>query len=217
MKPHKNRERPYVKPFLRVAMASLLSGLLAGCGFHLAGHQPLPPQLQKVYIQISNPYSVDVPPLQRALSQRLVRSGGSVVGNLSQAHAVLHLSNLTQARETVAIGPDGRALEYRLITSVDYSLEVGGKILLPAETQTVSSDYSFSTRQILAKEEEQSRLQAYIQDELAELILMRINAELTHPLPAVSTAAPVPAASVAPATAASVAASPEPTSPTSTR
>ncbi|TAM10314.1 MAG: hypothetical protein EPN72_00065 [Nevskiaceae bacterium] len=165
--------------------------LVAGCGFHLAGQHPLPEQLQSVYIDVENPYGVDVPPLQRALARRVVRSGGKIAPDLQTARSVLRLSHLTTAQETIAIGPDGRSLEYQLITSVDYTLAVNGKVLLPTETQTISSDYSFSTQQILAKEEEQSRLQRYIQDELAELILMRITAQLSQlPPPAGATAAP---------------------------
>lgn len=170
-------------------IVAVVAALLSGCGFHLAGQQPLPPQLRSVYIDLVNPYGVDVPPLQQALTRRITRSGGTVVSSLQQAHAVLRLSNLTLARETVAIGPDGRAQAYRLITGVDYALAVNGKIVLPPETQTISSDYSFNAQQILAKEEEQSRLEAYIQDELAELILMRIQAELTR-LPPPTAAAP---------------------------
>lgn len=174
-----------------VALAALLAVLLVGgCGFHLAGQHPLPAQLQSVYIDVEDPYGVDVPPLQRALARRIVRSGGTIAPNLQAARSVLRLSNLTLTQETVAIGPDGRSLEYQLITSVDYTLAVNGKVVLPTETQTISSDYSFSTQQILAKEEEQSRLQGYIQDELAELILMRVTAQLSHLAPPQPAATP---------------------------
>ncbi|HEX7382200.1 MAG TPA: LPS assembly lipoprotein LptE [Nevskiaceae bacterium] len=152
--------------------------LLSGCGFQLAGQQSLPPELRLVYVDLEDPYSVEAPPLLAALTRRITRSGGTVVASLPQAHSVLRLSNLNVSTEVAAIGPDGRALEYRLVTSVNYSLAVRGKPVTPVETQTVSSDYSFNAQQILAKEEEQQRLEGYTQDELAQLILLRVSAAL---------------------------------------
>lgn len=179
----------------------MMSVVLGGCGFHLAGRTPIPPQLQTVYIDFVDPYHVAVPPLQTDLVDRLTSSGAKVVPYPQQAKSILRLSNLTQSREAVAIGPDGRALEYRLITSVRYELASGEKVLLPPETQTVSGDYSFNAQQILAEEEEETRLEKYIQDELAELLLVRIQARLTHLSPPAATAPDAAAsAAVSPAT-----------------
>ena len=175
-----------------------LALLLGGCGLHLASRTPLPPQLKKIYIDYADAYRVDVPPLQAALAERLRRSGADVVASPQQARSILRLSHLTESRETAAIGPDGRALEFRLVTSVTFELASGGKVLLPPETQTASSDYSFNAGQILAKEEEATRLEKYIQGELADMILLRVNARLSHlshtDRPSVSTPhSPVPA------------------------
>jgi len=179
-----------------MVVVSAATLILAGCGFHLAGRTTVPPQLQTVYIDFVDPYHVDAPPLQSDLVDRLTNSGARVMAHPQQAKSILRLSNLTQTREVIAIGPDGRALEYRLITSVRYELASGGQVLLPPETQMVSSDYSFNAQQILAKEEEETRLEKYIQDELAELLLVRIQARLTH-LPPVPATVPAAAASAA--------------------
>jgi LPS-assembly lipoprotein len=42
----------------------------------------------------------------------------------------------------------------------------------------VSRDYFFNAQQVLAKEAEESRLRDYIQNDLAELILLRLEAVL---------------------------------------
>lgn len=186
----------HLRRWLHRPLILALAVFVGGCGFHLAGRSPVPPQLQTVYVDYVDPYHVGVPPLQREITDRLTRSGADVVSHPEQAKSILRLSNLTQARETVSIGPDGRALEYRLITSVSYELASQGKVLLPPETQTVSSDYSFNAQQILAKEEEEERLDKYLQDELAELLLLRIQARLTH-LPPPSVHAPSAPTSVA--------------------
>ena len=179
----------HLRRWLQRPLILAVAVLVGGCGFHLAGRTPVPPQLKAVYVDYVDPYHVGVPPLQNAITERLIRSGAKVVSQAQEAQSILRLSNLAQAREAVSIGPDGRALEYRLIVSVSYELASRGKVLLPPETQTVASDYTFNAQQILAKEKEKNRLEKYLQDELAELLLLRINARLTH-LPSGSEALP---------------------------
>lgn len=167
--------------------ASLLLGSLclgalplAGCGFHLVGNRPVPDGLKSVYVELIDPYHVTAPPLQTALQVRIARSGGQVKSSAEAADTVLRLSNLQEGREVLSIGPDGRAIEYRLQTRVSYSLLTSkGEVLIDPESQTVSRDYSFSAQQILPKEAEETRLRGYIQDTLAELVLLRVESALS--------------------------------------
>lgn len=162
-------------------LAPLCLALLpAGCGFHLAGDRPLPPALGSVYIELVDAYRVATPPLEAALQTRIVARGGVVKSDIEQANAVLRLSDLSETRETVALGPDGKAIEYRLVTRVTFELHSKGKELIPATAQGISRDYSFSVSEILAKETEEARLRNYMQDDLADLILLRIEAELSR-------------------------------------
>ncbi|MCK9384756.1 MAG: LPS assembly lipoprotein LptE [Nevskia sp.] len=159
--------------------------MLGGCGFRLAGSRPLPAQLQSVYVEAINPYQVTAPPLLTALQTRITRSGGAVKSKAEDAGVTLRLSDLQEARQVLSIGTDGRAIEYRLLTRVTFELiKNGGETLLAPETQTVSRDYSFSATQILPKEAEEARLRNYIQDELADLVLLRVESALLAPPPA---------------------------------
>lgn len=170
---------------LAAALAATLAVVLvAGCGFHLAGNRPLPPALNSVYVELIDPYHVTAPPLQTALQVRLARSGATVKSRPEDAETVLRLSDLAEGREVLSIGPDGRAIEYRLLTRVTYSLRsASGEVLIAPESQTVSRDYSFSAQQILPKEAEETRLRGYIQDSLAELVLLRIESALSKTNP----------------------------------
>lgn len=155
---------------------------LAACGFHPVGNRPLPKALRSVHVELIDPYRVTAPPVEEALKARIVRGGGEVRSKPDDAATVLRLTNLQEAQEVLSIGADGRAIEYRLVTRVTFEMRrvVDGRaeILIAPESQTVSRDYSFSAQQILAKEAEEARLRRYIQDELAERVLLRVEARL---------------------------------------
>lgn len=169
--------------------ALLLLLLLSACGFHLAGRRPLPETLAGVYVDLVTPYRVSKPPLESALHARLLRRGATVSSSLSEARTVLRLSDFTETRDVLSVDPFGKAVEYKLTTRVRYELLDGDRVLVPPDVLQVSRDYSFNAQEVLAKEAEEARLQAFIQDELAELLLLRLEAILSRPV-AVPAAAP---------------------------
>lgn len=152
---------------------------LAGCGFHWAGSRPLPPALSSVYIDVVTPYRVSKPPLEASLSSRLLRRGAKLSGTFGGARTILRITELTEGREVLSVDPFGKAVEYKLTTKLKYELIDSGRVVLTPDSIQVSRDYSFNAQQVLAKEAEEARLQAYMQDELAELLLLRIEALLT--------------------------------------
>jgi len=175
---------------MRVACAAV-AVLLAGCGFHWAGSRPLPPALTSVYIDVVTPYRVSKPPLESALSSRLLRRGARLTGSFGGARTILRVTELAESREVLSVDPFGKAVEYKLTTRVKYELIEGGTVVVPADTMQVSRDYSFNAQQVLAKEAEELRLQTFMQDELAELLLLRIEALLVA-APAAPAGAPPP-------------------------
>ena len=160
---------------MRAALAALVL-LLAGCGFHWAGSRVLPSQLSWVYIDVVTPYQVEKPPLESALRTRILRRGGVVSGDAGAARTVLRITDLTETREVLSVDPFGKAVEYKLTTRLKYELLEDNQPLVPEGVLRVSRDYSFNAQQVLAKEAEEARLQSFIQDELAELLLLRLEA-----------------------------------------
>lgn len=151
---------------------------LSACGFRLAGTRPLPADLQAVYIDVITPYSVAEPPLEAALLRLLQRRGARIVDSAGPGVAVVRLSELSEGREVLSLGADGKALEYQLITSVNYFVFSGDKPLVSPGTLRLTRDYGFNAQQVLAKEAEEERLREFIQAELAELLMLRIEAAL---------------------------------------
>lgn len=180
---------------MRPILVSVFVLLLAGCGFRLVGSGELAPELKTVYVEMPLGYRVSEPPLVTTLRARLTRRGAEVVSRAERSEVVLRLSGLDERRETLSIGADGKALEYRLSIAVRYDLLRGGVALLPGGNLTVSRDYSFQLDQILQKELEEQRLREYLQNELAELVLLRLETGLAAQRGALPVARVVPTTS----------------------
>jgi len=176
---------------LRVALAAAMA-LLAGCGFHFAGSRPLPPALTSVYIDVITPYSVTKPPVEAALRSRLLRRGARVTSTLGAARTILRITELRETREVLSVDPFGKAVEFKLTTRLGYEVAETGREPLAPDTLQVSRDYSFNAQQVLAKEAEEQRLQNFMQDELAELLLLRLETLLAAPPAAPEDVKPAP-------------------------
>lgn len=184
---------------MRLALLAGLSLLLAGCGFTLVGSRPLPPVLDRVFVDVEQPYQVSEPPVETALRARLGQRGANVVSKAEQAETRLRLWDLVERRETLSLGTDGKALEYRLVFSARYEVRRGERLLLAPELLSVSRDYSFQPNRILAKEAEEAQLREFLQGEMAELLLLRLEAGLkTVPLTPPAVVPLLPAAEPAP-------------------
>jgi LPS-assembly lipoprotein len=181
------------RALLHPCAALLLAGLLGGCGFHLAGSRPLPEALRVVYIDLVAPYRVSEPPVETALRALLQRRGAVVLSGASEDALYIRLSELEESRETLSVGSDGKVLEFSLTTRVRFEAFRGTQALVPADQIAVTRDLSFNVQQVLAKEAEEERLREFIQAEMAELLMLRLEAVLsrpTEPTAAIPDAAP---------------------------
>lgn len=182
----------------RTARAALilLVALLSACGFRLMGDRPLPELLDVVFIDVEAPYRVREPPVETHLRALLQRRGAKMRSRAEEGVTAIRIQDLTTVREVLSVGSDGKALEFLLRTTVTYRVERDGAVLVPNDFLEISRDFSFNADQVLAKDAEEARLRAYIQTELAELILIRLEARLGRiivPSPGVVPAAEVPA------------------------
>lgn len=152
----------------------LLSLTVVGCGFRLAGAGAVLNHVRVVYKQ---PYQVVPPPLIDALNMRL--SGGQE----SKKNARLVIHDIETVQRVAAISPvDGRATAYELTTTVHFDFLVDGEALLRDQALATRRVYSFDTSQRLAANRERQALQAAMQRDLADLILLRVDTVLDqHP------------------------------------
>jgi LPS-assembly lipoprotein len=177
---------------MRFFASGLLALLVAGCGFHPAGTRPLPDPLKRVRIDMVQPYRVSEPPVETALRDRLTRRGAIVETTDEEGVTLIRLSELKESREVLSVGADGKALEYELILRLKYEVRTGQQVWIPPSMIEARRDYSFNAQQVLPKEQEAERLREYLEDELAELLLLRIEATTAHAMqtPSPTTTAP---------------------------
>ncbi|MGH8444295.1 MAG: LPS assembly lipoprotein LptE [Solimonas sp.] len=164
--------------------------LLSACGFHLAGSQPLSSDLKKVYVDTITPYKVSEPPIEAQLRAILQRRGAAIANSPDSEITTIRLSQLNETREVLSIGTDGKAIEFRLVTRVHYEVFRGPTTLVTPGDLVATRDYSFEPTQVLAKEAEEQRLREFIQSQLAELLMLRIDAALTYHSATVAPPAP---------------------------
>lgn len=179
-----------------------LAVLLAACGFHAAGSRPLPESLKLVRIDMIAPYQVSEPVVESTLRARLAGRGAEVVEKTREDVTVIRLTNLREARDVLSVGADGKALEYELILRVNYEVRNGTRVLVPPDQIEVRRDYSFTADQVLPKEQEAARLREFLETEMAELLLLRIEtatARAPEPAPAIEAAPVVVAPAAEPA------------------
>ena len=172
-----------------------LALLLSACGFHLTGVRPLPEPLQRVFIDSTQPYRVSEPPVEGVLRGLLQRRGAEVLDSADAGVAVIKLSNITETRQVLSIGTDNKVLEYRVISTVSYQVFNGAKLLVPPDTLSLSRSYSYNPQTALAEEIKEARLREYMQKELAELLMLRLDSALT---PKADAPAGAPSATLAP-------------------
>lgn len=164
---------------MRRTLPLLLALLLTACGFRFVGDRPLPELLRRVHVDVIAPYRVMEPPIETHLRALLLRRGSKVLDRPVAGVTEIRLSQLETRREILSVGTDGKALEFALITRVQMDVRRDSAVLVPGLVIEVTRDFSFNAEQVLAKEAEEERLRRYLQTEIAELLLLRLEALLS--------------------------------------
>lgn len=197
----------------RLLTGVLLCAALTACGFHAAGTRPLPDPLKRVRIDLVAPYRVSEPPVETALRDRLIRRGAEVVKKEKgdEGVTVIRLSDLRESRDVLSVGADGKALEYELILRVRYEVRTGQHVWIPPSQMEARRDYSFNAQEVLPKEQEAERLREFLETEMAEMLLLRIEAATAKAVEEPAAVGPGAAPDAGPAASGAPATGPAPT------
>lgn len=162
--------------FLKLCLLVGLLLSLTACGFHLRGHEPLPPELHTLYLQSDNPYSA----FTKQLQQTLQSIGVVLVTDQQAAPLTLQVINETNGQQLTALGVGGRLATYILRANVTYALlDAHGRVLQPPQTVSTSRNFSTDANQVLGDLTVQSGLQQEMWRDLIYQLMNRLRARGT--------------------------------------
>jgi LPS-assembly lipoprotein len=143
--------------------------LLQGCGFHLQGSQQLTHTLANARL-VARDSQTD---FYSALRASLQRSGAQLDGPIEGAASIKIIDD--EATEKVlTVSARNIPTAFLLSYKVQFSVEYQGREILPAESHTVTREFSFDETAVLAKEREREVLQQALADDLAALVMRRL-------------------------------------------
>jgi LPS-assembly lipoprotein len=156
---------------LSPALALGLAALLAGCGFRLEGHTPLPKPLALSYVEAKDKQSDFVQGLRKAL----LAAGAHLTEESTRATAVVHVLEDTATPRVLSVSSADLPIEYEITYSVRISVTADGKDLLAPQQITARRDYAFDQYVTLAKDNESSILRAALAQDLVDITMRRLS------------------------------------------
>jgi LPS-assembly lipoprotein len=154
-----------MKKFLLFALFLTLSA----CGFHLRGINDV--ALQNLYIQDSG-----APSITRDIKRAIKSGGAKLVESPEQAQVSLELMSENSEKRILSLSSTGRVREYELLYNVVFRVRETGQELW-SEPQTVQQrrDFTYNDNQVLAKDNEEKRLNNDMRTDAIREIIRRVN------------------------------------------
>jgi LPS-assembly lipoprotein len=146
--------------------------LLASCGFHLQGRQPLPNAFEYTYVDTRDEQTDFVQDLRKAL----INSGATVIRTPGTSGATITVHKDELAEKILSVSARNIPTEYELTYKVEFSVTANGQPLIEHEEISATRDLSFDEAQLLAKEREQEILQEALARDLVALVMRRLAA-----------------------------------------
>ena len=143
---------------------------LAGCGFRLAGSDPLPAVMARPYLSLKDPYT----DFSREFEHQLKASGATLQLKREGATATVDVTKDLVEQRTLAVSAKNIPTEYELTYTVTFSVHGGDKELLAPQTISLSKDFSFDETLQLAKEHEADILRQQMARDLVSITMRRL-------------------------------------------
>ena len=165
----------------------LLLAALAGCGFHTRQAPALPPAMRLVYISAPG----DNAGLVRELRRGLASDQTQITLDPTVATATLDIYKVGHSNRPLAVDRFGRAVQHEVVYQVQFSLVANGVVVLEPQILTLTHAYNFSVSNAVGNEQQANVLYDALAQQMAQLIIFRIQAAVQHmPAAALATSAP---------------------------
>lgn len=166
-----------MRPARILLLLLLLAPLLGGCGFQLRSSAGLPPEMARTQLVIENPDGT----MARRLRTLLEQGGVQIVGG-DTATAILEIPQNRVTTDVLTIADNARVREYRVSHTVQFRLtDAEGRELMALQTLRQAREISFDEQKILASSREQEYLKRDLAEDLARLIVNRLESVSAGP------------------------------------
>ncbi len=141
---------------------------ITACGYHLRGSVDLPESLNKIYFQGASSH------LKKSARKALRSSDAVLVKQSEIASMVVQIDKEKMDRKYLSLSPTGRATEYELIYTLDYTLiDAKGNQIAESQQIKIIKDYFNDQEDILAKNREEQVIRQEIYRQAAQTIFNR--------------------------------------------
>jgi LPS-assembly lipoprotein len=153
-----------------VCLSVVCLAALAGCGFRLAGSDPMPAVLARPYVVLKDPYT----DFSREFEHQLKSSGVKLQPIRDGATATIEVIKDSVVQLTLSVSSNNIPTEYEITYTVTFSVQGPDKQLLAPQTVSLSKDYSYDVNLQLAKEHEADRLREQMARDLVAIVMHRL-------------------------------------------
>ncbi len=159
---------------MRLLLALLVAGMLAGCGVRFRSDASFPPEMEATYVNAADRYS----PFYQALIRALDRSGVLMTGDPAAANTIIRIRQDQTGKRVLSVSARNVPREYDIYYTIRYSVLVNGEEVLPEQTITLTQDYTYDERQVLGKGNEERILRNAIAENLVDLVARQLNTSI---------------------------------------
>lgn len=144
--------------------------VLGGCGFHLEGTAKLSPVMSVTYVEAEDTHTE----FHRSFLNALDAAGVRVPSEREQAPTIVTIKKDESGQRVLSVSAQNTPTEYEVFYTVTFTVNAGDKILLAPQTVTLTRDYSFDERTLLAKGHEQELLRAALANDIVGIVMRRL-------------------------------------------
>jgi LPS-assembly lipoprotein len=155
---------------LRLGILLGVLAALTGCGFRLAGSDPLPGVLARPYLSLKDPYT----DFSREFEHQLKSAGATLQILRENSTATIEVTKDLVEQRTLSVSATNIPTEYELTYTVTFVVHGVDKELLAPQTVSLSKDYSFEENVLLAKEHEADILRQQMARDLVSIAMRRL-------------------------------------------
>ena len=146
--------------------------LLSGCGYHLAGKAELDPVFESSHISHKNRGHI----IAELLRKQFEVNGIKLVAR-EEASALVEVLYERREKDILSVDEEGKVREYELILMVGVDVrDAEGKKLMKDQNIRLTRDFLFDIDDVLGKGSEENKIYQEMREDVARLILYRLQA-----------------------------------------